>query len=57
MGTQNSMTPWLAVGGVVAVAYLLQTKKGTDQLAGLLATALITASAQAIISANQRCIC
>jgi hypothetical protein len=57
MGTQNSMTPLLLVGGIFAVAYLLQTKKGTNQLAGMLASALVTASAQAIFSANQRCVC
>jgi hypothetical protein len=57
MGTQNPMTPLLVVGGVFAAVYLLQTKKGTEQLAGLVATALVTASAQAIFSANQRRVC
>jgi len=57
MHTQNSLSPLLFVGGLAAVVYFLQTKKGTDQLMAMLATALVTTTAQAIFSGNQRCLC
>ncbi len=51
---QNSATPLLIFGGLIAVAYFAQTKKGTEQLMGMLASAFITTTVHAIISGNQR---
>ena len=51
----NPLTPWLVIGGLLGVAYFLNTKKGTDQLIGMLASAFVTGAVQAIVhSAPQR---
>jgi hypothetical protein len=45
---------WLFFGGLLAVGCLAQTKKGREQLIGIFASALISTTVQAMISANQR---
>jgi hypothetical protein len=35
----NPLVPWIAIAGLCGVAYLLQTKKGTDALLNTLALA------------------